>query len=336
MARARMLILFLLVASVGCAPEEGPGPRAEGDELTPVRLILGTSPEGSEAPWYAAEELGIFEKHGIDVEVLPGETSALSISTVSSGGAEVGIADFLSLQVAYAADPDTPAKAFFLIQSQVPYTIFSMADGADIRTPDDAENAEIAIPSTSTLRDVFDAWARLNDVTDYRFANVDPAAANELLLAGEIESRVGYLTSRAATAAAAEEAGKELVSLWMGESGMEGMYGTTLFVNEGFAEENPDAVRGLYEASAEAYEYAFEHPTEVAEIMERRFPTNPADLTVERMRDVELLVTNGGEPEDLGGIHARQLTTTVEYFAEALDLPASIEAEHLVLDGYLK
>jgi NitT/TauT family transport system substrate-binding protein len=60
-----------------------------------VRLALQWSPQAQFAGYYMAQEKGIYDSNGLDVEILPGTTSMNGCEKVRQGQAEFGTA-FLS------------------------------------------------------------------------------------------------------------------------------------------------------------------------------------------------------------------------------------------------
>lgn len=326
---ATLLVVALISASCG-----GDSPDASSPDLVPVKMILGFVPQGQDSPFYLGIDKGFFEDEGIDLTILSGEGSAVATSTVAAEGAEFGISDLATVVLAQAEDDSTPVKAVASLHAVAPYSIFSLADGANMDEPSDLNGATIHVNSQSTLRQLFDAWAAKVGITGYSFGEADQTSASQLLLAGEIPNNVSFITNKSELEEAAEQGGKELVSLWLGEHGMDDFYGNSLVVNSDFAAENPELVEGFVRAFLRSLEYGFENPDEAADGMEEAFPTVQASGTLQRLTHFEQLVTAGGAP--IGELSADKVASTIAYVKDGLDLDATVTPEDVVLEGYLK
>lgn len=97
------LLLAMLLALVACGgeepaaetPAEEPEAMEEGmmecEELTPVSLQLQWFTQSQFAGYYAAKDLGFYEKHCLDVTILEGAVEIVPQQVVASGEAEFGI-----------------------------------------------------------------------------------------------------------------------------------------------------------------------------------------------------------------------------------------------------
>src|SRR5690554_5497945 len=66
---------------------------AEGDEDQEVlSLKVGVIPIIDTAPIYMARENGIFEEHGLEVELVEGQTGAAAVAAITSGELDFGFA----------------------------------------------------------------------------------------------------------------------------------------------------------------------------------------------------------------------------------------------------
>lgn len=122
-ARRRGLAVAALagaLALAGCSAA-GAGPVAGGDasgatgaELTPVTLMLNWTPNAHHAGFYYAQEHGLYEAAGLDVEILEPGDGIGAAAAVAEGRAEFGISQAESLLPARAAGMDLAAVATLL------------------------------------------------------------------------------------------------------------------------------------------------------------------------------------------------------------------------------
>jgi NitT/TauT family transport system substrate-binding protein len=84
---------MLLALALACAaPEPTAPPVEEAPPLVKVRVALNWYPEPEFGGYYAALVGGLYEKAGLDVEILPGGPGAPVLEMLASGRAEVAVA----------------------------------------------------------------------------------------------------------------------------------------------------------------------------------------------------------------------------------------------------
>lgn len=88
-----LVIVAVVVAAVGCsAPRRDPAPAADGAAgRDKVKLLLDWYPEAEHGGFYAALVHGIFEKHGLDVEIVPGGRTSAVTPELVLGRAQFGV-----------------------------------------------------------------------------------------------------------------------------------------------------------------------------------------------------------------------------------------------------
>ena len=92
--------LALVLALAACSPSPSPTPTssASGSQagLRPVRLLLGFQPDVQFAPFYLAQQEGLFAEAGLDVSI---EHSDDVIRLVADGQSEFGVADATDVMI---------------------------------------------------------------------------------------------------------------------------------------------------------------------------------------------------------------------------------------------
>lgn len=102
-------------------------------QTTPMIRIGVVPGEFSAQPWYA-NDLGIFAKHGLNVEIVPLTSGAAGAAAVASGALDVIFSNVLSLAIAY--------------EKGIPLTAIAVAN---IYSPKDWGSGVLAVKRTSTL-----------------------------------------------------------------------------------------------------------------------------------------------------------------------------------------
>ncbi|HEX6475150.1 MAG TPA: ABC transporter substrate-binding protein [Candidatus Limnocylindria bacterium] len=96
--------LGLVLALVACSPAPSvtpsTGPSGSPSDLRPVRLLLGFQPDVQFAPFYLAQQNGLFADAGLDVSI---EYSDDVIRLVADGQSEFGVADATDVMIGRTA-----------------------------------------------------------------------------------------------------------------------------------------------------------------------------------------------------------------------------------------
>lgn len=316
-------------------PREAPAQEPQADELVTVRLMLPFLPDSSDAQWYVGREKGFYEEEGIDLEILPGESSRVSVTTVAVGAAEIGIADLTALILAKNEDPSLDIKSVATLYARPPYTVVSLKDGANIARPEDLDGATVHLSASSTNDELMSVWAEREGISGLKFANTDPAQQGQLLLAGRIPSVLDFSTDIPEFETAAGKIDKEIVALDLAEHGMDDLYSNSLVVSQAWADENPDVVRGFIAATVKALSYSFEDPESAADVMAAEFPEIPRESVTGVLEVLEKIVTNDGQVQRIGEIDPSKVESTLSYIRSGLEVGEDISAEDLYTTEYL-
>ncbi len=143
---AAMLACGLLVLS-GCAPAAGPAPTPTAVPLAHLTVAY-SNVSATILPEWVAQNTGIFQKHGLDVD-LQYAASATSVSALVSGQMQVATVGLSEVLGAIAGGAD-----LVVIATQVPgYTyVFEVAPG--IQTAADLKGKAIGISRTGSSSDI--------------------------------------------------------------------------------------------------------------------------------------------------------------------------------------
>jgi NitT/TauT family transport system substrate-binding protein len=100
--RPAIASLALILALTACSPSPSATPPATGSQsaLRPVRLLLGFQPDVQFAPFYLAQQEGLFADAGLEVTI---EHSDDVIRLVADGQSEFGVADATDVMIGRTA-----------------------------------------------------------------------------------------------------------------------------------------------------------------------------------------------------------------------------------------
>lgn len=135
------LLTTLAAFSFSCVQAQGkPG------SLTPIKYQIASIPGGIDAPVYLAKLQGLYEKEGLDVEIVPGRTSQDTVNSIIAGAATIGSS--LGINVILSADKGQNVTA---IGARYGKNIFGVLipDDSDMRTIKDLTKRKIIVPGAS-------------------------------------------------------------------------------------------------------------------------------------------------------------------------------------------
>ncbi|WP_409047815.1 ABC transporter substrate-binding protein [Microbacterium sp. HA-8] len=208
----------LVAASLGLAAcagdaastETSPAESADlGDLSVQLSWILNEEWSGE----LIADTEGYYVDAGFSsVNLIPGPSSG--IAELLSDTADVSFTDALSVGAA-VANESAPLKVIGATFQKNPFTIASLADGADITTPEQMIGKRIGVQDSN--RPVFDAFLAANDIDASEVEIVpvqyDPAP----LVNGEVDGLIAFVTSQSVTL---EVQGIEVTDLLFADNGL--------------------------------------------------------------------------------------------------------------------
>lgn len=114
--------------------------------LISVKYQLASIPGGNDAPAFLAKDLGLYEKEGLDVEIVPGRTSQDTINSLIAGAATIGSS--LGINVILSADKGQKITAIGARYGKNVFGVVVPKD-SDMRTIRDLTNRKIIVPGAS-------------------------------------------------------------------------------------------------------------------------------------------------------------------------------------------
>ncbi len=162
---------------------------------------------------FYAYENGYYDEAGFD-EVFGISGPDTGVAKLLSGTVQVALSDAASVGAAIA-EQDAPLKIIAATFQKNPFTILSLADGADIATPEDLVGKKIGVQDSNAS--VFAAILNANgiDPDDVEVVPVDFDPTP--LMEGEVDGFMAYLTNEAITV---ENAGFDITNLPYADNGV--------------------------------------------------------------------------------------------------------------------
>ena len=304
-------------------------PAAAQDKIT---YQLDWLPGGDKAPIYVCIHEGFCADAGLEVTIEPGRGSSEAITKIATGTSDIGSAGIGALMAAVATE-DVPVTAVMSIFNTGPHAFYTTKD-TGIATLADVRGKTIAT-SPFTSSNVFlplvlaDNGMSEDDIT---LTKSDPGALGPLLMTGQSDAIIAWLTDVSRYAGQAKEAGKELVVLPWADAGLE-LYSAALVANDAFLAERPDVARRFVAAFKQSLEFAQANPEAAGAAVSAMVPELSAEDVAGSWLDASKLVFNAvTDTLGLGTFDADRLAATWTRVAAAQGLDAAALDPESVVD----
>lgn len=318
-----LLLVFCVALLASCG-----GARAESG-LEEVTLTLDWYPNADHAGIYVAQERGLFEEAGFDVEIQQPSDPSSVLQLVAAGRSEFGVS--YETEVTAATARDVPVQSVMAIMQEPLNSIISL-EGSGIEEPADLAGKKVGYAGQTFGTAIIDTV-----LTD---AGEDPASVEKV--------NVGYdlrpaLTSKRVDAVVdvywniegvefAQE-GFETDVIRLPEVGVPNYNELVLATSDSYAERNPELVRNFVGALVEGHRYAAERPEAARDALlaaNEELDPEVADETLELT--VPIFV---GENGRVGYQNPEEWRAYVDWAVENEVLPRPIEVDDAMTNEFL-
>lgn len=304
--------------------------------LDKVTYQLDWLPGGDKAPIYVCIHEGFCAEAGLEVTIEPGRGSSEAITKIATGTSDIGSAGIEALMAAVATE-NVPVTAVMSIFNMGPHAFYTTTDSGVTKLADVRGKSVATSPFTSS--NVFlplvlaDNGMTEDDIT---LTKSDPGALGPLLMTGQSDVIIAWLTDVSRYAGQAAEAGKELVVLPWSDSGLE-LYSAALVANDTFLAERPDVAKRFIAAFKKSLEFAQDNPEAAGAAVSAIIPELGAENVAASWLDASKLVFNEvTEVLPLGTFDAERLASTWARVSAAQGLdPAALDPETVVDRSFL-
>jgi ABC-type nitrate/sulfonate/bicarbonate transport system substrate-binding protein len=248
--------LLLAGCASGGATEEPEGEAASYGEISVQYSWIKN--EEFTGEFYAYEN-GYYDEAGFS-EVIGISGPDTGVAKLLSGTVQVALSDSASVGAA-VAEEDAPLKIIGATFQKNPFTILSLADGANIQTPQDLIGKRIGVQDSNAS--VFAALLAANDISPDELTIV-PVDFDPTPLMGtadtppSVDGFMAYLTNEALTV---ELAGFEITNLPYADNGVP-FVAETFTVTDQYLAENPELIKAFLIAEIKGWTHAFTESTE--------------------------------------------------------------------------
>lgn len=234
-----------------------------------LSLRLNWKMKGEFTPFVVAVEKGYFKEEGLDVTVNEGSGATQALQTVASG--QDDIAYVPSIQLIKAINQGMPVKVVATVVKIDPMGMVAKSS-IKLSTPADLEGRTVEISPVSTLSQIWEAFARKNniDVSKVNVVRAAPSARFNLLLSDKVDILGDVFLTNEYPILQSKVDGK-MNTLRVSDWGFR-LLGYTLVANAKLISEKPDLIKRFNAAAMKAYKFTIENPDEASAIAAKAYP----------------------------------------------------------------
>jgi ABC-type nitrate/sulfonate/bicarbonate transport system substrate-binding protein len=219
----------LALALAACGSDDSASATSE-DGFGELDLQLSWIKNAEFAGEYMADSNGYYTDAGFStVNLVAGPSTG--VAELVQGSAQVALSDAVSIGTA-VANEDAPVKIIGTTYQKNPFTILSLADGGNIATPQDLVGKNIGVQDSNTS--LFKALLAANGIDESQLTIVPVQYDPSVLVNGEVDGFVAYLTNEAITVAAQ---GKPVTNLPFADNGLPFVAETFAATDQSIAED---------------------------------------------------------------------------------------------------
>jgi NitT/TauT family transport system substrate-binding protein len=303
----------------------------ELSEPTRLTVQLQSSPAGSMAFLYAARADGLYEAAGIDLEILPGQSSQGTVEAVAQGNADIGLASGVALVLGAASGQELTTVGYFYGAST-----FGLFVPGDVDDPADMAaglvGGEVLTIAGGPQNVLFDAFLSELGVepADVTRTNVPIASLVQLYSAGEGDGLITVIPF-AETVVQAERPSS--AALFRDVTGIEPP-DSAVIVHESLLERDPDVIERFLRVSYAALAGQREDPEGAISALLDDEPTLTEAIAIgQLLAQLEYLCPHGAEGETLGRTAPDVWGDTISLF-QAAGLIGDLDPRSIHDDGF--
>ena len=300
----------------------GPASSQADDGLDEVVLHLKWTHQFQFAGFYAALEKGFYEQAGLDVTITEGGPGVDFIEEVVSGKAQYGV-ELPDLLLRRAKG--VPVVVLACIYQHSPLALVSLAE-SNIHTPKDLIGRKVMLTATDVdLR----AMITLKGVDLDAIEIIEHTFRTDDLTEGRIDARSMYVTDIDALLTSRGIACNTMVPYSYGVD----FYGDCLFTAENEINQHPERVKAFRAASLKGWEYAMDHPEELAELIHHKYaPQHSFESLLAEAKQMNPLLLH--RVVEVGHINPRRWEDIRKTFVELGMLDPEFSLEGFLYDPY--
>lgn len=266
-----ILALLFAAALASTAP-------AGAQTTTPIKLGVGHVEANAQV--FYADALGLFKKHGLDVQVVQLRSGPAQAAAVASGDLQIGIGNLVSLASAHLHGlPFTLIAPGALYDGSAVTMACVAAPDSPLRAAKDLDGKTVTGISVGGLDQLaIDAWVDKNggDLASLKYVETPPSAMVQAVDAGRVAAAA--LNDPDLSVAVNAKKVKVLAPCYSAIAPL--FMQTAFFAQKAWADAHPDLVKRFGDAVGEAGEWAAKNPDRARSLLEKEMKTQVAATRV--------------------------------------------------------
>lgn len=304
----KLLMLCCAVAAGVSGACGGPGAETEGETapaIEPFRFLIDWQAEPTYIGVYLAREQGLFQRLGLDVEIVESSGADAAAAAVAAGRYPVATASGGATITAVAGGASLVSTA--VVYQRLPTVVYGLA-GQGVDAPSDLAGKRVGVYPDSTNSHEFLVFLSAAGMAaeDVETVPIDGPDL-PLVLGGQVDAAVNYVEMSPTELALQEET----FQLALAEHGV-AAYGLNVIASRAAWENDPDLIEGLTAAVVEGYRIACADLPAAARTFLDLFPDRDARYVDASLAEVCALVG-----DDVGVQTEDGWRTTIDVYATA-------------------
>ena len=305
---------------------------------TAVKLTLDWRFEGPAAGFLLAQDRGYFAEEGLDVTIDTGNGSVEAIPRVATGAYQFGFGDINSLIKFLDEDPAQPVTSIMMVYDKPVFSIVGRKSLGVTEDPKSLEGKKLGAPPPDGAFAQWQAFvpAAGIDPSTITIESIGFPVREPMLASGDVDGVFGFAFSVILNLIANGVPEDDISTILFADHGLN-LYGNAILVNEGFASENPEAVKGFLRALTKGFADAVADPAAGAAAVLARNETLNLDTEIARLTmanemniKTPYVVENG-----FGGVDEARLAASLETLKLSMGLKGAVTAGDVFDAQYL-
>lgn len=280
---------------------------------------------GYHLPYFAAIDAGVFQRHGLDVDILDLAPGVANIQRVAQGGADFGLTSVAYYLQAWAAQKDVAARFVFMLPQRAHMAAF-VVEGRPLPTgripqhPRDLAGARIGgEPQSGFVKSYLGFAQRVVGLSDTSVQAMSYTEAMTSLGTGTFDIFADYIDLLPRLRR--KNPGVPIRTFHFADYGLS-TYGSGLIASQHVIQERPEVVQRMVGALREALLLTREKPEVGLGGLLSRFPDTEADFALEGWHESARLIFGWeAATHGPGWFDAEMWRNTLRYEAAVQGLP---------------
>ena len=327
---SRTAVVFLLAAGLLLGI---PDATVRAAELYPLKVRMDYLYQGYQAPFFIALQKGYYRDAGLDVDILPGQTSGIGLRTVSSGSEDIGLMDVGVAALGISKGAPVRVVAGYIQKNP---TVIVSRKSNPVTVPKDMEGKTISWPPGAAANFLIVALMRVNKVDESKVRKVSTTreAAEALYLDGKVDMSPAFVNAVWASYQAAGY-GNDMQILRVSDFGVDTL-SLGIVANTKVITDHPDIVRKFVGATMAGLKDTIADPEAGWRAVVASKPeVEPKLARLGLENSLSLMETAETKGKPLGWMSEKDWDSTLDFLSENMSLSPRLPSSTYFTNEFL-